>query len=220
MCDYYACVRMKLGLMPNHFTCVCRQKKKSLDSSFIEKSSAWFFLLFYFFNWFVSRIRVSLKPFSFLSVYSIMVFQFLTCPLCLFCQELPEEQHHSVHKELAAREWGLSTFASWLISWGTKTIAYLCLLWSAPKTFLSFRLVWLLAQCTFSSLYCCSTYTQLLFASYLSFLHNFTFICGSHLNNRCLFSALLATVISCCQLDLVKLQLYSISFYSMEPTHL
>lgn len=74
------------------------------------------------------------------------------------------EQHHSVHGELAAGERGQSAFASWLISWGTKTIAYLSLLWSAPKTFLSFRLAWLLGQWQFSSLYCWFVYILLLFA--------------------------------------------------------
>lgn len=84
--------------------------------------------------------------------------------MCLVCQILPEEQHCWIRAGLAAGEGGLSTFASWLISWGTRTITYLSLLWSAPKTFLSFRRAWLLGQCQFSSLYCWSIHILLLLA--------------------------------------------------------
>lgn len=52
--------------------------KKSLDLSFTEQNTA--FNFFFIFNWFVSRIRVPLNPFSFFHMYPITVFQFLTYP--------------------------------------------------------------------------------------------------------------------------------------------
>lgn len=192
MCDYYDCEN-EAGFNAQSLY-LSLQTKQSLELSFTEKNTYSYFLSF--FSWFVSRIRVPLKPFSFLSVHSITVFQFLTCPW-LYVPFLPgpswgaaplspqragsqgmgSEHFCQLADQLRDKDNSLSMLA--LVS--SQDILVLqtgMTLGSGPVSIT----VLLFYLHTASFCYSC-----------LLFLHNLTFICGGRLNHCCLFSALLAS---------------------------
>lgn len=131
-----------------------------------------------------------LKPFSFLSVYSITVFQFLTCPW-LYVPFLPDlswggaplspqgagsqgmgsEHFCQLAGQLRDKDNSLSMLA--LVSSQDILVLQTGMTPGSVPVFITVLLFYV--------------HTASFCYSYLSFLSNFAFICGGHLNHCCLF---------------------------------